>query len=179
VIIRVPRVQAEAILGAMRRIALTHGPPGVTDGDRRTIEAAAQIVLGLEDAAPGDLAPCAPERLAAVLPDEADARQAVRMLAVMSLVDGRVDPEKTALVAEYADALDGLGPGRGDHGGRHRRGLGLLGRGRDPARGAARGLRDPGRGALADRLTRAPLENPRCDPAPANHREAGSSTPSR
>ena len=105
-IIRVPRVQADAILGAMRQIALTHGPPGVTDADRRTIEAAARVVLGLEDAAPDDLALCAPEGLAAVLLDEADARQAVRMLAVMSLVDGRVDPEKTALVAEYADALD-------------------------------------------------------------------------
>lgn len=41
-----------------------------------------------------------------MLLDADDARQAVRMLAVMSLVDGRIDADKTALVQEFAIALD-------------------------------------------------------------------------
>ena len=38
--------------------------------------------------------------------DEQDGMQAVRMVAVMSLVDGRIDEDKIALVQEYASALD-------------------------------------------------------------------------
>jgi hypothetical protein len=37
--------------------------------------------------------------------DEQDAVQAVRMVAVMSLVGGRIDGEKIALVGRYAQAL--------------------------------------------------------------------------
>jgi hypothetical protein len=105
-ILRVPRPQSDAILGAMRSVALAHGDGGVTDADRRTIAAAAQIVLGRD---PGDadrVAPCPPEQLAERLQAGDDAQQAVRMLAVMALVDGQVDPDKTRLVQQYADALD-------------------------------------------------------------------------
>ena len=35
-----PRSRAEAILGAMRAVALEHGEAGVTELDRRTIDAA-------------------------------------------------------------------------------------------------------------------------------------------
>ncbi len=105
-IIRVAEAQARAILGAMRDIALTHGAGEVTDADRRTIEAAATIVLGLPDGAAAGLAPCPPGALARAVADDADqAAQAVRMLAVMSLVGGRIDPGKIALVREYADAV--------------------------------------------------------------------------
>lgn len=102
-IISLSRARASAVLGAMRQIALTHGAPGVSDADRATIDAAARIVLGIEPVP--DVAPCSPEQLARVTLDADDAKQSVRMLAVMSLVDGRIDPEKTALVAEYAHAL--------------------------------------------------------------------------
>lgn len=104
-ILRLPRSQAEAVLGAMRAIALEHGPGGVTAADRDTIAAAASIVLGLGDVAADELAPCAPDELARRLDRPEDAAQAVRMLAVMSLADGVLDRGKTALVAEYARAL--------------------------------------------------------------------------
>jgi hypothetical protein len=114
-IIRVPVQQSDAILGAMRAVALAHGDGVVTDVDRRTIAAAAAIVFGrhgADGAHPDDdavleqlLAPCSPQQLAVALPAGDDAMQAVRMLAVMSLVDGSVDPDKTRLVQEYATAL--------------------------------------------------------------------------
>lgn len=112
-IIRVGVQQSDVILGAMYAVALAHGEGGVTDADRRTIAAAAAIVFGRDDAdgAHSDdsllerLEPCSPERLLAGLPLGDDAMQAVRMLAVMSLVDGSIDPDKTRLVREYATAL--------------------------------------------------------------------------
>ena len=105
-IIRVSDAQARAILGSMRDIALAHGESRISDGDGRTIEAAARIVLGLRDGVPIDLARCPPDALVRAMSDDpADATQAVRMLAVMSLVDGRIDPDKVALVQQYADAL--------------------------------------------------------------------------
>lgn len=105
-IIRVTEAQARAILGAMRSIALAHGAGGVTDADRRTIEAAAVIVLGLPDGVPAGLGPCPPGALARAMAGDAEqAAQAVRMLAVMSLAGGRIDAGKIALVQEYADAI--------------------------------------------------------------------------
>lgn len=105
-LISLPRHQADAILGAMRSVALEHGPGGVTDLDRATIEGAATIVLGLGEVDVDALEPATPEQLARELLTPGDAAQAVRMLAVMSLADGVADPEKTALVREYARALD-------------------------------------------------------------------------
>ncbi len=91
----------------MRDIALAHGDSGVSDADSRTIDAAARIVFGLVAGVPADLPPCPPHALArAMVDDEEDGVQAVRMLAVMSLVDGRIDQEKIALVQEYASALN-------------------------------------------------------------------------
>jgi hypothetical protein len=90
----------------MRDIARAHGASMVSDADHRTIEAAARIVLGLPEGVPADLAPCAPDALARAMSDDAsDAAQAVRMLAVMSLTGGRIDPDKIALVQQYADAV--------------------------------------------------------------------------
>jgi hypothetical protein len=89
----------------MAAIARAHGPAGVSDADRLTIAAAGRIVLGLGDVHER-VAARSPAELAAVLPHDEAAAQAVRMLSVMSLVDGRIDPRKIALVGEYADALD-------------------------------------------------------------------------
>jgi hypothetical protein len=113
-IIRVPILQSDAILGAMRAVALAHGDGVVTDADQRTIAAAAAIIFGRhgadgadrdDNAALEQLTSCSPQQLADVLPAGDDAMQAVRMLAVMSLVDGNVDPDKTRLVQQYATAL--------------------------------------------------------------------------
>ena len=105
-LISLPRHQADAILGAMRAIALEHGPAGVTETDRATIAGAATIVLGLPEPDVATIEPVTPDALARELLTPEDAKQAVRMLAVMSLADGVADPAKTALVREYAAALD-------------------------------------------------------------------------
>lgn len=104
-ILRVDRTQSDAILGAMRAIALAHGEGGVTGEDARTIAAAAQIVFGRDPAEAEHAAPREPAQLAGAMLSPEDARQAVRMLAVMALVDGVVDPAKTALVAAFAREL--------------------------------------------------------------------------
>jgi hypothetical protein len=105
VLIEVPQAQALAILGAMRAVALEHGEGAVTDMDRETIEGAAAIVFGLEGVVAEGVAPVDPGGLAGLLDSDAEAEQAVRMLSVMSLVDGLADPDKTALVRAYASAL--------------------------------------------------------------------------
>jgi hypothetical protein len=51
------------------------------------------------------LAPTSLEELARALPDPGLAQSAVRFLAVMALVDGRLDERKIALVERYASAL--------------------------------------------------------------------------
>ncbi len=104
-ILRVPRPQSDAILGAMRAIALAHGEAGVSEADRQTIAAAAQIVLGRDPGDADTVAPRDPQQLAAAMLGPDDARQAVRMLAVLSLAGGQVDRDKTALVQQFADAL--------------------------------------------------------------------------
>lgn len=104
-LVAVPQDQGEAILGAMRAVALEHGADGVSTMDRETIRSAATIVLGLDGVEVEAITPVDPEGLAAVDSDREEAEQAVRMLAVMSLADGVADPEKTTLVRGYADAL--------------------------------------------------------------------------
>ena len=89
----------------MAAIAGAHGPVGVSDADRLTIASAGRIVLGLGDAHER-VADRSPAQPAAALPHDEAAAQSVRMLSVMSLVDGRIDPGKIALVGEYAEALD-------------------------------------------------------------------------
>jgi hypothetical protein len=105
VLIEVPRAQAQAVLGAMRAVALEHGDGAVTAMDRETIAGAAAIVFGLDELDTDALAPVDPTALAGLLDSEAEAEQAIRMLSVMSLVDGLADPDKTALVRAYASAL--------------------------------------------------------------------------
>lgn len=104
-LIELPRSRAEAILGAMRSIALEHGEAGVTELDRRTIDAAATVVLGLAEVDLETLATVSPGQLEAQLRSPEQAEQAVRMLAVMSLADGVVDAGKIELLQGYARAL--------------------------------------------------------------------------
>ena len=104
-ILEAPPAVAAATLGAMRAVALEHGGPGLTEMDRETIGSAATIVLGMGEVDVDDIAAVDPAGLAAATEGEEEARRAIRMLSVMSLADGEIDAEKTALVRAYADAL--------------------------------------------------------------------------
>jgi hypothetical protein len=104
-ILEAPTAAAEAVLGAMRAVALEHGGPGLTEMDRETIGSAAMIVFGMGAVDVDGLGAIDPAGLAAACGDEADAGRAIRMLSVMSLADGEIDAEKTALVRAYAEAL--------------------------------------------------------------------------
>jgi len=101
-ILNVDDRQATAILGAMRGIGLAHHGTA-TEADRRTVATAAEIVFDKPALASGGSVE--PDALAAAMLGPADALQAVRMLAVMSLVDGTVDRAKNDLVKTYAAAL--------------------------------------------------------------------------
>ena len=105
-ILALPPSQSDAVLGAMRAIALAHGAGGVSDADRATIIAAARIVLGRDGFDPDAIEPVEPDRLAAAMRSAEDAQLACRMLAVMALVDGRIDSEKIGLVEDFASALE-------------------------------------------------------------------------
>ena len=98
-----------AILGAMRGVGEAHHAT-LTGADRRTLAATAQIAFGRMELDVTAVAAVTPEQLAAATLSEDEATQAVRMLAVMALVDGRLDEGKTDLVRAYADAL-GQQPG--------------------------------------------------------------------
>jgi hypothetical protein len=104
-ILDAPPAAAEAVLGAMRAVALEHGGPVLTEMDRETIGSAATIVLGLGEVDVEAIDPVDPAGLASATADAEDARRAVRMLSVMSLADGEIDAGKTALVRAYAEAL--------------------------------------------------------------------------
>jgi hypothetical protein len=105
-ILDAPPGAAAAVLGAMRAVALEHGGPGLTEMDRETIGSAATIVLGLGEVDVDAIVPVDPAGLATATADAGEARRAIRMLAVMSLADGEIDAEKTALVRAYAEALE-------------------------------------------------------------------------
>lgn len=106
-ILQVPEEQARAIVGAMKAVALAHGPEGVSEADEGTLRAASEVVLGLGPVEPEEIEPTDPARFTECLGgDPEDARLGCRMLAVMSLVDGRIDPDKQALLVDYAHAVD-------------------------------------------------------------------------
>jgi hypothetical protein len=104
-ILDAPPAAGGAVLGAMRAVALEHGGPGLTEMERETIGSAATIVLGLGELDVDSIATVDPAGLASATADAEDAQRAIRMLSVMSLADGEIDAEKTALVRAYAEAL--------------------------------------------------------------------------
>ena len=101
-IVEATPAQVQSILGAMSRVAAPASP-----ADRAAIQAAYRYVFRGSDPLDVDaLTPTSPEDLARALPDHPDlAQSAVRFLAVMALVDGRLDEGKIALVERYAGAL--------------------------------------------------------------------------
>ena len=100
-IVEATQAQVRSILGAMCRVAAPPSP-----ADRAAIQAAYRYVFRGTDPLDVDaLTPTSPEELARALPDPGLAQSAVRFLAVMALVDGRLDEGKIALVERYASAL--------------------------------------------------------------------------
>ena len=100
-IVEATQAQVRSILGAMCRVTAPPSP-----ADRAAIKAAYRYVFRGTDPLDVDaLTPTSPEELARALPDPALAQSAVRFLAVMALVDGRLDAGKIALVERFASAL--------------------------------------------------------------------------
>ena len=99
--------QSDAILGAMRQVALASGH-ALTYADTASILAAGRYLLrrpGLNDI--DTLPAVAPNDFVAALKGENElAREGLKYLAIMALVDGSLDHRKLARVLEYARALD-------------------------------------------------------------------------
>ncbi|KAF0104113.1 MAG: hypothetical protein FD144_1767 [Rhodospirillaceae bacterium] len=98
--------ESDAILGAMRQVALAGGR-ALSYADTTSILAAGHYLLrrrGLTD--PGTLPAVEPADLVAALPDRALAEEAVKYLAIMAMVDGSLDHGKLKRVLEYSRALD-------------------------------------------------------------------------
>ena len=102
----VDRPESDAILGAMRQVALAGGH-AISHADTVSILAAGHYLLRRHDLTDiGSLPAVEPVDLARLLKDHELAREALRYLTIMVMVDGALDPEKLKLVLTYARALD-------------------------------------------------------------------------
>lgn len=99
--------ESDAILGAMRQVALAGGH-ALTWADTTSLRAAGRYLLRRPDVSDvGALPAVAPRDLLSTLKGEPElAREAVKYLAIMALVDGALDHKKLARVLDYARALD-------------------------------------------------------------------------
>jgi hypothetical protein len=99
--------ESDAILGAMRQVALASGH-AITWADTTSVLAAGRYLLRRRDLSDiGTLPAVAPSDLVATLRGNPElAREAVKYLAIMALVDGELDRHKLARVLEYSRALD-------------------------------------------------------------------------
>lgn len=98
--------ESDAILGAMRQVALAGGH-AISHTDTVSILAAGHYLLRRHDLSDiGTLPAVEPADLARRLKDRELAQDALRYLAIMVMVDGTLDPEKLKLVLAYARALD-------------------------------------------------------------------------
>jgi hypothetical protein len=98
--------ESDAILGAMRQVALAGGR-ALSYADTASILAAGHYLLrrrGFNDL--GTLPAVEPADLVTALQDRALAEEAVKYLAVMAMVDGTLDRGKLRRVLEYSRALD-------------------------------------------------------------------------
>src|SRR5262245_47478422 len=101
------RHESDAILGAMRQVALADGRP-LSYADTVSIVAAGRYLLRRHDLADiGTLPAVEPADLVAALHRDRElACEAMKYLAVMALVDRVLDRRKIARVVDYARALD-------------------------------------------------------------------------
>ena len=98
--------ESDAILGAMRQVALAGGH-ALSHADTASILAAGHYLLRRPDLADISTLPAAePADLVAILKDRALATEAVKYLAIMVMVDGVIDEAKLARVLAYSRALD-------------------------------------------------------------------------
>src|SRR5260370_7306202 len=102
---QVGRRESDAILGAMRQVALAGGR-AITDADTASILAAGRYLLRRPDLADLCTLPAVePADLVAVLKNRELAAEAVKYLAVMVMVDGAPDTDKLAPLLPHARAL--------------------------------------------------------------------------
>lgn len=101
------RGESDAILGAMRQVAVATDH-AITYADTASILAAARYLLRRRDFTDLGTLPAVdpPDLVAALKGDPELAREAVKYLAVMALVDGTLDRAKLAHVVAFARALD-------------------------------------------------------------------------
>lgn len=98
--------ESDAILGAMRQVALAGGR-ALSYADTASILAAGHYLLRRRDLADlGTLPAVEPADLVATLEDRALAEEAVKYLAIMAMVDGTLDTVKLKRVLDYSRALD-------------------------------------------------------------------------
>ncbi|WP_425068260.1 hypothetical protein [Reyranella sp.] len=98
--------ESDAILGAMRQVALAGGR-ALSYADTASILAAGHYLLRRRDLVDlGTLPPVEPADLVATLKDRALAEEAVKYLAIMAMVDGTLERGKLRRVLEYSRALD-------------------------------------------------------------------------
>jgi hypothetical protein len=99
--------ESDAILGAMRQVALAGGRP-LSHADSASIAAAGHYLMRRGAMIDGGSLPAVePADLVDALKGERElGQEAVKYLAVMALVDGALDHAKIARVLEYARALD-------------------------------------------------------------------------
>lgn len=98
--------ESDAILGAMRQVALAGGR-ALSYADTASILAAGHYLLRRRDLVDlGTLPPVEPADLVATLKDRALAEEAVKYLAIMAMVDGTLERGKLRRVLEYSRALN-------------------------------------------------------------------------
>ncbi|MBS0520959.1 MAG: hypothetical protein JSR90_19820 [Proteobacteria bacterium] len=98
--------QSDAILGAMRQVALAAGRP-LSHADTASVLAAARYLLRRPDVADiGTLPAVEPVDLQRLLDEPELKTEAVKYLTVMTMVDGVLDRKKVGRVLEYSRALD-------------------------------------------------------------------------
>jgi hypothetical protein len=104
---QIERRESDAILGAMRQVALANDH-ALSYAETTSILAAGRYLLRRPDIADvGALPAVAPADLVAAMRGKPElGREAVKYLAVMAMVDGTLDHRKLSRVLEYARALD-------------------------------------------------------------------------
>jgi hypothetical protein len=100
------RRESDAILGAMRQVALAGGH-AISHADTASILAAGRYLLRRPELQDISTLPAAePADLVGILKDLAIAEEALKYLAIMAMVDGALDHDKLRRVLEYSRALD-------------------------------------------------------------------------
>ena len=105
-LIQANNTEAMAILGAMRLVATASGRQPLSEAGVSGLKAAARYVFRLNDALRIEALPAVTAvELASTLTTRTQRAAACRFLAIMPLIDGRLDDAKIEIFLRYADAL--------------------------------------------------------------------------